>query len=120
MNYRYYNANPLGKIESDCFLRALSCALSKPWDYIYEKISDIAQSQGTMMDDRNFILEYLDRRYEKVPFKRGMTVREVAKQYKNHIILITMKGHIVCAKYGIIYDTFDSTNRIAEFCWIVK
>lgn len=118
--YRYYNANPLGKIESDCFLRALSCATSKSWDYVYEKISDIAQSQGTMMDDREFILEYLDRRYERVPFRRGLTVKEVANKYKDYIVLITMQGHIVCAKYGMIYDTFDSTNRIAEFCWIVK
>ena len=97
--YKYYNANPLGKIQSDCFLRALSCAISKPWDYVYENISDIAQSQGTMMDDRDFILEYLDRRYERVPFRKGMTVKDVAKKYKDYIVLITMKGHIVCAKY---------------------
>lgn len=97
--YKYYNANPLGKIQSDCFLRALSCATSKSWDFIYEKISDIAQSQGTMMDDRNFILNYLDRRYSRVPFKKGMRVNEVAKKYDDYIVLITMKGHIVCAKY---------------------
>lgn len=97
--YKYYNANPLGKIESDCFLRALSCATSKSWDYVYEKISNIAQAQGTMMDDRDFILRYLDRRYERVPFKKGLTVKEVAKKYKDYIVLITMKGHIVCAKY---------------------
>lgn len=97
--YKYYNANPLGKIQSDCFLRALSCATSKSWDFIYEKISDIAQSQGTMMDDRNFILNYLDRKYQRVPFKKGMRVNEVAKKYDDYIVLITMKGHIVCAKY---------------------
>lgn len=97
--YKYYNANPLGKIQSDCFLRALSCATSKSWDFIYEKISDIAQSQGTMMDDRNFILNYLDRKYPRVPFKKGMRVNEVAKKYDDYIVLITMKGHIVCAKY---------------------
>lgn len=97
--YRYYNANPLGKIESDCFIRALSCATSKSWDYVYENISDIAQNQGTMMDDRRFVLRYLNERYERVPFKKGMSVKEVSKKYKNHIVLITMKGHIVCSKY---------------------
>lgn len=97
--WRYFNANPLGKIQSDCFLRALSCATSKSWDYIYEKISDIAQSQGMMMDDREFVLNYLDRRYDRVPFKNGMTMTEVANLYSDHIVLITTKGHIVCAKY---------------------
>ena len=99
MAYSFYNANPFGKNQSDCFLRALSCATSKSWDYIYEKISDIAQSQGMMMDDRDFVLDYLDRRYIRVPFKKGMTVNEVSKKYNNHILLITMKGHIVCSKY---------------------
>jgi hypothetical protein len=97
--WRYYNANPLGKIQSDCFLRALSCATSKSWDYIYEKISNIAQSQGMMMDDREFVLNYLDTRYDRVPFKNGMTMTEVANLYSDHIVLITTKGHIICAKY---------------------
>ena len=51
------------------------------------------------MDDRNFILNYLDRKYPRVPFKKGMRVNEVAKKYDDYIVLITMKGHIVCAKY---------------------
>lgn len=118
--YTYYNANPLGKIQSDCPIRAISCATGKSWDYVYEHLSDIAQSQGAMMNDGAFLLDYLDRRYERVPFKEGSTVYEVAKKYKDNIILITMRGHIVCAKYGRIYDTFDSTNREAEFVWIVK
>ena len=117
--YKYYNANPLGKIQSDCFLRALSCATNKSWDYVYENISDIAQSQGMMMDDRDFVLDYLDRRYDRLYFNRGMTVGDVAQKYRNNVVLITMKGHIVCAKYGTIFDTFSSANRIAEFCWLV-
>lgn len=97
--YKFYNANPLGKIQSDCFLRALSCAKSKSWDSIYENISDIAQSQGMMMDNREFVLNYLDSRYNRGYFKNGMTVGEVAKKYKKYIVLITMSGHIVCSKY---------------------
>lgn len=99
MAYKFYNANPLGKIQADCVLRALSCATSRSWDFVYENLSDIAQSQRMMMDDREFVLDYLDKRYDRVPFKKGMTVNEVAKKYSDYIILITMKGHIVCAKY---------------------
>lgn len=118
--YKYYNANALGKLQPDCFLRSLSCATGKSWDYIYEHISDIAQAQGMMMDNAEFVLNYLDRRYERVPFKRGMTIGEVSAKYKDNILLITTKGHIVCSKYGNVYDTFDSTNRLAEYVWIVK
>lgn len=38
----------------------------------------------------------------------------------NYILLITMKGHITCSKYGNIYDTFDCSNRIVEYVWIVE
>ena len=117
--YKYYNANPLGKMQSDCFLRALSCATSKSWDYIYEKISDIAQSQGMMMDDREFVRDYLDYKYERVPYM-DTTVGQLAEEYSDYIMLITMNGHITCSRFGIIYDSFDPRNRIAENAWIVE
>lgn len=117
--YKYLNNNAMGKIENDCTIRAISCANGKSWDYVYEHLSDIAQAQGTMMDDREFIIEYLDRRYERIPYVRG-TVGEVSNDYCDYIILITMNGHITCSKYGIIYDSFDCRNRKAEFAWIVK
>lgn len=116
--YRYYNANALGKDVDDCTIRAISCATNRSWDYVYEYLSDIAQSQGMMMSNREFIINYLDDNYERIPHIRG-TVGEISKKYKDNILLITMKGHIVCSKYGIVYDTFNSTDRIAEFCWIV-
>ena len=117
--YKYYNANVLGRNISDCTIRAISCATGKSWDKVYEQLSDIAQAQGTMVDDRDFIIDYLDRRYERIPYVKG-TVGSISKKYSDLILLITMKGHITCSKYGNIYDTFDCTNRIAEYVWIVK
>lgn len=116
--YRYLNNNALGKFENDCTIRAISCATGKSWDRVYEHLSDIAQAQGTMMDDRDFIIDYLDRRYERIPVN-GKTVGEVSKEYSDNILLITMLGHITCSKYGIIYDSFDPRDRKAEYCWIV-
>ena len=97
MSYRYYNANALGKIQSDCVLRSISSATGKSWDYVYEHLSDIAQSQGMMMDSKEFVIDYLDRRYERVPAIG--TVEEVSKEYEDYIVLITMKGHITCSKF---------------------
>lgn len=116
--YRYYNANALGKLKNDCSIRAISCATDKSWDYVYEHLSDIAQAQGTMMDDREFIIDYLDRRYERVPVKGN--VGETSNIYKDFIVLITMPGHITCSKYNVIYDSFDPRGRKAEFAWIVR
>lgn len=119
MGYRYYNANALGKIQEDCTVRAISCATNKSWDYVYEHLSDAAQIQGVMMNDANFIVEYLDDRYKRIRNVRG-TIGEISEKYRDHIILITMIGHITCSKYGIIYDSFDPRKRKAEYAWIVK
>lgn len=81
-------------------------------------MSDLAQSQGTMMDDRDFIIEYLDSMYLRVPVYEN--VGETSGSYPNNILLITTPGHILCSKYGVIYDTFDPRERKTEFAWIVK
>lgn len=116
--YRFYNANTLGNQIDDCVIRAISLAEDNTWDYTYNKLSDLAQRQARMMDDRVFVRSYLDDRYIKLP-KQDMTVGEVSGKYKNNILLITMNGHITCSLYGIIYDSFDCRNRIVEDVWLV-
>jgi hypothetical protein len=117
--YKFYNNNALGLFENDCTVRALSTATGNSWDDTYEHLSNIARLNGTMMDDKEFIIEYLDDRYERI-YNIPKLVGMVASYYPDNILLITMNGHITCAKYGVIYDSFDCRNRIAEYCWIVK
>lgn len=117
--FKYYNANALNKFEDDCVIRAISCATNKSWDYVYDYLSDIAQYEGTLFDKKQFVIRYLDRTYKRIRGIKG-TVGEVAGMYRNNIILITMPGHIVCSKYGIVYDTFDCRDRGIEGVWVVK
>lgn len=116
--YKYYNNNALGLFENDCTIRAISLATGNSWDDTYQHMSNIARLQGTMMDDREFLIKYLDERYKRVPVY-NMSVGEVSSKYKDYIVLITMNGHITCSKYGIIYDSFDCRKRKAEYCWII-
>lgn len=117
--YQYYNANAINKFEDDCVIRAISCATDKSWDYVYDYLSDIAQYEGTLMDKREFVINYLDTTYERLNDIQG-TIGEVSGMFPNSILLITTPGHIVCSKYGIVYDTFDPRNRETEFIWLVK
>lgn len=119
MNYIYYNANPLNKLEDDCFPRALSCATGRSWDDVYDELSDLAQYNGTIMIDGDFVRWYLDNNFERV-INPPRKVRDVTRQFKNNIVLCTIKGHIFCIKYGIIYDTFDPSERDVEYVWVVK
>lgn len=118
--YKFYNNNALGLFEDDCTVRAISMATNSSWDETYQHLSNKARLKGKMMDDRNFIREYLDERYQRVE-NPSMTVGEIAGAYPDNVLLITMPNHIVCSKYGIVYDSFDCRDRIAEeFFWIVK
>ena len=117
--YQYYNANAINRFVPDCVIRAISCATNRSWDSVYDELSDLAQYYGTMFDQRDFVLWYLDNNYERI-YNLPLKVKEVARKYPNNIILCTMKGHICCIKYGIIYDTFNPSERFAEYAWIVE
>lgn len=117
--YKYYNANALNRYEDDCVIRAISCATNKSWDYVYDYLSDIAQYEGTLLDKREFVRNYLDRTYQRLDGING-TVGYVSGLFPYNTLLITMKGHIVCSKNGVIYDTFDCRNRDVEDVWLVN
>ena len=120
--YKFYNANTLGNFVDDCVIRAISVAENNTWDYTYNKLSDLAQAQGRMIDDRVFVRDYLDRHYKRIP-KMNVSVGELAGMYPDKVLLITMQGHITCSipngSTGVIIDSFDCRNRRVEDAWIV-
>ena len=117
--YKFYNANAVNRFTDDCVIRSLSCATNKPWDYVYDYLSDIAQYEGTLFDKKDFVINYLDRTYQRLNGVYG-TIGEVSGMFPNSILLITSPGHIVCSKRGVVYDSFDPRNRVVEYVWLVK
>lgn len=119
MAYKYYNANSRGQFVNDCTVRAISVAEGKTWDETYEELSDLAQEQGTLLDDVIFIEDYLDRRYYRVP-RYAKTVGEFIEEYPRGVFLITMDGHITVVVDGVLYDTFDCRDRTIRSAWEVE
>lgn len=117
--YKYYNANVRGNNVNDCVVRAISKAEGKTWDKTYEELSDIAQHEGILLDDVNFVENYLDKRYKRA-CHYSKTVGEFAREHRRGTYLVTMQGHITCIKDGIIYDTFDCSPRRMFCAWEVK
>lgn len=117
--WKYYNANALGNSVNDCVVRAISKAENKTWDKTYRELSDIAQREGILLDDVNFVEEYLDRRYPRVRHY-AKTVEEFAKEYSKGRYLVTMQGHITTIIDGVIYDTFNCGPRRMWAAWKVK
>lgn len=120
MSYKYLNNNAKGIFQNDCTVRAIATATGKSWDYVYDNMSNIAQKSGVMMDYAPFIVDFLSSQFQMIPINFEETVGEISKDFDNHIVLITMKGHITCSKFGVIYDSFDPRERLAEYVWIVE
>lgn len=121
--YRYYNANPLGRKINDCTVRAISLATDQSWDATYNYLSDYAQQEAVMMDDVKYIDKFLDKNFEKIYTNEkgyNMTVDDVSKRWYKGTYLITMKNHITCCIDGIIYDTFNPSDRLVWEVYKVK
>ena len=117
--YKFYNANSRGKFVNDCVVRAISVAERKDWDETYEELSDLAQEQGILLDDVNFVEPLLDSRYKRI-CTRNMTVGQFVDEHTYGTYLITMDGHITCCIKGTVIDIFDCRNRIMKCAWIVN
>lgn len=116
--YKYHNQNPLNLATDDCTVRSISMAEGTTWDYTYNKLSNLAQRYGTLLNDREFIIRYLDSNYKRIP-TNNETVGELSGMYKDNIILMTMPGHISTSKFGTVYDIFDCRNYLVEYAWLV-
>lgn len=87
--YRYYNANPTELLTNDCVLRAISLFEDTTWDKTYDKLSDLAQAEGKLLDDVSFVEKYLNDRYPRV-YHHSKTVGELAKEFPNEVLIVTM------------------------------
>ena len=118
MSYQFYNANARGNFVNDCTIRAISLAEGKTWDETYDELSEIAQRNGIILDDVNFIEPLLDSRYDRMCYK-GKYVGDFVEEHPKGTYLITMPGHITVLKNGINYDTFNSNERNIWNAWEV-
>ena len=117
--YKYYNANVKNNFINDCTIRAISLAEDLTWKQAQKKLSFLAGEMGLMLDDVNFIEDYLDKKYTRSCFDKT-SVGEFVNKHKIGTYLITMPNHITVSINGTIFDTFDCSDRIMRCAWRVR
>lgn len=117
--YKYYNANAKKQVVNDCVVRAISVAEHLSWDEAYQKLSKLAQREGTLLDDMQFVEKYLDKKYNRVCYNSKTLGRFMTEHSKGRY-LVTMPGHITVIIDGVLYDTFDCRKRKIWCAWKVK
>ena len=114
--FKYYNANPQKLLINDCVLRSISVAEGITWNECQEKLSYLANKKAMLLNDVEFVEEYLDNRYPRECCS-NMTVGEFAKECPKGHYVVTMNGHITAIIDNVIVDTFDCSDRTMWCCW---
>lgn len=114
--YKFYNNNPHNRYIDDCTLRAISLLTNRDWHDVYEELSYLANKDSLMMDSVVFIEDYLDDRYRR-ECHYSKTIGEFAEEYPHGKYAVTTSGHITAIIDGIIYDTFDPSEKIMRCAW---
>ena len=123
MAFIFANPNPRHIRVGDCVVRAISLATGADWDEAYESIceygynlKDMPSSNsvwGKMLEDMGFVRGVV---YGSCP---DCTVRDFASKHSGVYILGT-GTHVVCAKHGNYFDTWDSGDETPIYFWRVE
>ena len=120
-NFTYYNANSLGREEEDCVTRAISVATRLSYGAV-ARLLDMASTYygceklncncyGRLLTEVfGFPLRYCE---------NAETVEEIARKYPNNTLLIRIDGHLSTSLSGIIFDTWNCSNKVVDKFWIV-
>lgn len=97
--------------KNDCWNVALALATNLPYEKIRKKVSNYINPDGSIKNF--FIFPILEQNgYERVKadYKTIRTMSEDTK-YASYEYVVSVSGHIVYLRKGIIYDSFDSSLR---------
>ena len=119
MNFKYYNANPYGNNITDCVIRSLSVLTNRTWREVYDELTDLAGDVGLLFDRVVFVENYLDDRCPR-QCHYSKTVGEFAKEFPIGKYAVTMPYHITVVIDGVIYDTFDCSDRTMRCAWKIE
>lgn len=117
--YQYYNANPQNRQIDDCVVRALSLLSGETWRDMYAELSYLAKKEGYMIDNVEFVENYLDSKYKR-ECHYSKTLGEFVNEFPKGKYAVTMDNHITAVVDGIVLDTFDPTNRIIRCSWKIE
>lgn len=123
--YQFYNAHPKGLFVGDCVKRAI--VKSTGMDYMevqralnrYKKVTGAAKFNSHRNCDK-YVEEVLHGIRISFPAQKGkprMNGERFCKAYPSGSYILNMAGHWSCCVDGIIYDTFDCSEKCVYSCY---
>lgn len=117
--YQHFNAHPKGKIVGDCVKRAITKATGMDYMEVqrqlnrYKKVTG-ASSYNTNYNPHKYVENVLHGEKLSFPAEAGqkrMTAGTFSEKYPQGKYILNMANHWSCCVDGIIYDTWDCTEK---------
>ena len=121
-NYEYCNANPNDARISDCVSRAISTATGLSYTVVNRLLAKTAEifecEKLCVCCYKHLLSHFLG--YKKYVCKSGVLVSEIVDDFSDNTVIIRIRGHLTCAKNGVLLDTWDCLDREVDCFWIVS
>jgi hypothetical protein len=139
--FHFYNANPKGKMTTDCVVRAITTALNQPYDQTLREMVDMTIKTGYMLNENKGIDTYMKSKgwtkckqpkkddgtkYTGKEFCRTLIhpiyseeLQLTNKSFEMNRVLANIGGHhIVAIMSGQIWDTWNSADGSIGIVWV--
>ena len=124
--FRFYNANPKGRLGDDCVIRAISTFLGMTWEQCYRELAEVGIKHGFVLNDPKAYVKYLELKGYK---KQSQPRKEDNTKYtgsefcqeltlKNKVYLVSMAHHLSVIVEGKIHDTWDCSGKTIGNYWV--
>lgn len=127
--YQYYNAHPKGLRVRDCVKRAISKAANM--DYMdvqrmlnrYKKVSGAAKFNELHKNVEPILEQTLNGKRMSFPAtagKKRMNGERFCEAFPKGRYVLQMAGHLTACVDGVIYDTWDCSEKCVYKAWCLN
>ena len=111
---------PSKKKRGDCVVRAITIALGKPYEEVFNALCDLAKETGFFPNDDETYGLYLKNngwiKNKPQYFDKTLKPLELFNS-KGITAIVKTRGHLVCVSEGKIFDTYDCKFSCAYSYW---
>lgn len=120
--WEYYEPNPVRTGAIDCSVRAISKALNVSWEKAFVMLSlngflmgnvlSADEVWGSVLRQHSFMREMIPNTCPDC-----YTVENFCHDHQNGVYVVKSENHVATVVDGILYDSWDSSQKTAIYYW---